>query len=195
MVERMEGAFLKYIAKQGETPLGEEGLALLEVNPGLMIWTFITFAIVLFLLQRFAWRPIAKALEQRASKIRNDLDQAQQLKDEAEEKLSEYLRKLEQLNAEGEALLKQRRAEAEQAKEQLLASARQEAEALMERAKREIEKSRNEAIQEIHRQVVDLSVAVAGQILERSLSSKDHEKLAFDTARALQMARNAQGAN
>ncbi len=189
----MSRVLFAYLASQNPAVAGE-GLDLLEVDPGLMIWTFITFAVVFLLLQRFAWRPIARTLDQRASKIRSDLEQAEQLKDEAEEKLSEYLGKLERLNEEGEQLMQQRREDAQKAREELLSKTRKEVQAMLERAKREIEQSRDDALQDIHKQVVDLSVAVAGQILERTLSVKDHEKLTSETIQKIKSLKNGQRA-
>ena len=85
---------LEFMAKEG-------GISLLEVNPGLVIWTFIVFGIVLFLLRRFAWDPISQALDRRAEKIHGDIERAQKLKEEAESKLSQYLGKLGSLEEEG----------------------------------------------------------------------------------------------
>ena len=73
---------LEFIAAEG-------GISLLEVNPGLAIWTTVTFLLVLFILQKFAWKPITSALDERANKIHEDLDRAERIRTDAESKLEE----------------------------------------------------------------------------------------------------------
>ena len=167
------------MAKQGS-------LSLLEVNPGLVLWTFITFGLVLFLLHRFAWRPIAKALDSRAAKVHNDLKQAEDLKKEAEQKLGEYIKKLDEFKEENEQLQSKSRKEAEEIRQQLIAQAKEEAASLLERNRKEILEAKNLAIQDIHQQIVNYAMVIATQILERELQSQDHEKLTRGAVKAIQ---------
>jgi len=83
--------------------LAEGGIALLDVNPGLMIWTTITFFIVFFVLRSLAWKPISQSLDARADRIHADLDRAENLKKEAEAKFEEYMQKLNSLRGLGSA--------------------------------------------------------------------------------------------
>ncbi len=170
---------LEFLAKGG-------GIALLEVNPGLVIWTFIIFGIVLFLLHRFAWHPITVALDQRAEKIHSDIDSARRLKDDAERKLTEYLQKIEELQSEGQKVLTQSRKEAEEQKEKMMAAAKEETHSLLERSKREIQVAKDVAVTETKEQVVGLAVAIASEILSRDINTKDHEKLLHDTMHKFQ---------
>ncbi len=160
---------------------GEGGIAILDVNPGLVIWTFIIFFIVVFILRKFAWNPIAGALDARAQKIHDDIDRAETLRSDAEEKLQEYLKKLDGLRAEGQEIVAEARKDADELKNEILATARKEAEDLKNRALREVSLARDSALEEIHNQVTDLSIAVAGQILERDLKAGDHEKMIKET--------------
>lgn len=160
---------------------GEGGIAILDVNPGLVIWTFIIFFIVVFILRKFAWNPIADALDARAQKIHDDIDRAETLRRDAEEKLQEYLKKLDGLRSEGQEIVAEARKDADELKNEILATARKEAEDLKNRALREVSLARDSALDDIHRTVTDLSIAVAGQILERSLNAKDHEKMIGET--------------
>jgi F-type H+-transporting ATPase subunit b len=165
---------LEFLAEGG-------GIAILDVNPGLVIWTFIIFFIVMFILRKFAWNPIAEALDARAQKIHDDIDRADGLRKEAEQKLEEYLQKLNGLRAEGQEIVTEARKDAEDLKNEILSSARKEAEELKNRALREVSLARDSALDDIHRQVTELSIAVAGQILERSLKPEDHQKMISDT--------------
>ena len=165
---------LEYLAEEGK-------LALLDVDPGLVIWTFITFTIVLFLLWKFAWGPILKALDERAGHIHAEIDRAEKLRADAEKRLQEYMSKLNGLKEEGQQIIAEGRDDAEKLKNEILEKARQEAEGLKTRALREVELARDSALEEIHKQVAELSIEVAGRILERTLQTQDHEKLVRET--------------
>ncbi len=67
----------------------EGGGSLIDVNPGLIIWTVITFVILLFVLKKVAWKPILTALDQREASIRESIERAEQAKDEAQKILDE----------------------------------------------------------------------------------------------------------
>ena len=96
--------------------LAGSGLNLLAVNPGLMIWTLITFLIVLTILWFFAWKPIATALDSRSDKIESDLQKSQELREEAEQLLADYKAKLDSAKEEAAQLIEQARKTAEEQK-------------------------------------------------------------------------------
>lgn len=156
---------------------GEGGIALLDVNPGLLIWTTFTFLVVMLLLRVFAWKPIAKALDERAEKIHADLDRADAIRREAEARLEEYMGKLNGLRAEGQEILTEARKDAETLKEELLAEARKDAEAVRARGLRDIQLAVDKALEQYHETLTEMSVSVAGQILGRTLQPADHQDL------------------
>lgn len=160
---------------------GEGGLALLDMNPGLVIWTFIAFAIVLLILAKFAWGPIVKALDERADRIRGDIDRAEKLKIEAETKLQEYMDKLDGLREEGYQIVNEANDDAKKLKDKIMAEAKQEAEDLKNRALREVGLARDEALETIHKTVADVATVVAGKIIEKNLGDDDYSKLVNDT--------------
>ncbi|MBI3396448.1 MAG: ATP F0F1 synthase subunit B, partial [Spirochaetia bacterium] len=102
-------------------------IALLDVNPGLVIWTTVTFTIVLLVLKRYAWKPITSALDARAEKIHADIERAETLKNEAEKKLEEHTSKVNALREESKQILAEARTDAERLKQEILESARREA--------------------------------------------------------------------
>lgn len=156
---------------------GEGGIALLDVNPGLVIWTSFTFLVVMLILRFFAWKPIAKALDERADKIHADLDRAESIRKEAEARLEEYIGKLNGLRAEGQEIISEARRDAEAMKQQVLAEAKQEAEAVKARGTRDIQLAMDKALEQYHQTLTDMSIAVAGQILGRTLKAADHQEL------------------
>lgn len=161
---------LDYLASEG-------GIALLDVNPGLAIWTTITFLVVFLILKKFAWGPIAEALDSRAEKIHSDIDRAESIRKEAEARLNEYMAKLDSLRDEGQEIMSEARKDAEKLKEEILESARKEAEAQREQGVRDVKLAADKALERLHKEVADLSVAVASQILGKTLKAEDHKKL------------------
>ncbi len=161
---------LEYLAKEG-------GIALLEVNPGLVLWTFIIFGVVLFLLHRFVWKVIAQALDTRARKVHDDIASAQKLKEEAEEKLGAYLEKIGGAQEEAQAILAQGQKDAQIKRDEILALAKQEMQSLTERSQQEIIRAKEAAVRDIQNQLVALATQIAAQVLQGHLQAEDHKKL------------------
>lgn len=156
---------------------------MMDLHPGLMIWTIISFVILLVLLKRFAWTPILKALEAREGRIRGDLEASRRAREEAEISLAEYRRKLAEASAESQAVVARARAEAERAREELLAKSKAEAEALVERARQQIEAERQAAVNQIRAEVAVLALAAAERVVAKSLDSADHRRLIEEALR------------
>ncbi|MFQ6103983.1 MAG: F0F1 ATP synthase subunit B [Candidatus Glassbacteria bacterium] len=151
---------------------------LITINPGLVIWTIITFVILFFILKKFAWVPILDALEKREKTIKDNLIQAQKTREEAENLLSEYNKKLDSIKEEARKLVDEGKAMGEMAREELLEQARREYEEQLQRAKKEIELAKQKAMDEFQGYAVDLTLDMASRVTERSLTDEDHERLA-----------------
>ena len=160
---------------------GEGGLALLDMNPGLVIWTFIAFFVVLLILAKFAWGPIAKALDERAERIHQDIDRAEKLKTDAENKLQEYMNRLDGLREEGQQIVAEANEDAKRLRDKIMSEAKVESEALKKRALREVSLARDEALESIHKSIADVASVVAGKIIEKNLNDGDYSKIIQDT--------------
>jgi F-type H+-transporting ATPase subunit b len=163
----------------------EGGLSLLSVNPGLAIWTTVTFLLVLLTLHRFAWKPIITALDERASKIQADLDRAEAVRKEAEQKLEDYMEKLNGLKEQGIEIIEEARKDANRHKEEMLESVKVEAEAMRQRAVRDVELAKDRALEELHKEVVSLSVGIATQVIGRTLKPEDHKRFVEEAIKGL----------
>jgi F-type H+-transporting ATPase subunit b len=150
---------------------------LVQPDPGLFIWTILTFLILLALLAKFAWRPLLQALENRHEMIRKALDDAQQAKQELERIQQQSTEIINKARVEAEAVITRSRADGERLREELKQKARAEAESVMKTAERQIQLETTRAVQQIRREAVDLSVAIASKLLKRNLSREDNEKL------------------
>ena len=154
---------------------------LVQPDPGLFIWTIITFLVLLFLLAKFAWKPLLMALESRQDTIRKSLDDAQKAKEELERLQRESAEIIRKAHVDAQAIVGKGRTDAERLGEELRQKAREEADGIVKNAERQIQLETRRAVQEIRREAVDLSVTIASKLLERHVSKEDNERLINDT--------------
>jgi len=158
---------------------------LVQPDPGLFIWTILTFLVLLTLLAKFAWKPLLQALEARQESIRKALDDAQQAKLELERVQQESAAIVAKARQDADAIITRSRADAESLREELRGKARAEAEGIVRNAERQIQAETARALQQIRHEAVDLSVAIASKIIQRNLSKEDNERLIDETLRSL----------
>lgn len=151
---------------------------LLAADPGLIVWTIVTFLLLLGILWKFAWNPILGALDAREQAIQKTIDDAERLQTEAESVLQEHQKRLAEARAEGNRILDEARQVGEHMKKDLLEKTRAESEKIMERAQRQMELETEQAIQTIRAQTADLVLRAAEKVLERSITDADHRRLA-----------------
>jgi F-type H+-transporting ATPase subunit b len=153
---------------------------LVQPDPGLFIWTILTFLVLLFLLAKFAWGPLLKALEVRQQGIRKALDDAEKAKQELERLEQESAAIIRKARAESEAIISQSRADGDRLREELRAKARAEAEGIVKNAERQIQLETSRALQQIRTEAVELSVQIASKIIQRNITKEDNERLIQD---------------
>jgi len=149
---------------------------ILKFDPGVFVWTLLTFVILLLVLRKWAWGPLSQALDAREKKIQEKFDEASRRKGEAESRLAEYQAQLDGAKSKVATLLAKGRADAEVLRSEIVEDARKEAARVHERAKREIELAKDQAAQELRGHVALLSTEIAGKVLERSIDPAEHER-------------------
>jgi F-type H+-transporting ATPase subunit b len=159
---------------------------LVQPDPGLFIWTILTFLVLLTLLAKFAWRPLLEALESRQQSIRKSLDDAQKAKQELERLHHESAQIIRQARVEADAIITRSRGDAERLREEMRLKARAEADAIVKNAERQIQLETTRALQQIRNEAVDLSVMIASKIIQRNLSKEDNERLIDEALRQVQ---------
>jgi F-type H+-transporting ATPase subunit b len=159
---------------------------LVQPDPGLYIWTILTFLVLVGLLAKFAWRPLLDALESRQAQIRQSLEDARQARVELERLNVESAKILASARADAEAIVAQTRADADRFREELRQKARSEAAGIVQNAERQIEQETAKAIKQIRLEAVDLSVALASKLLQRNVTREDNERLIEETFRQLE---------
>jgi F-type H+-transporting ATPase subunit b len=150
---------------------------LLNIEPGLIIWTVITFLILLAVLRKVAWGPILTTLEQREQTIRTSLEEAQRARQETAQLLAQHQQMLADANREVMRLLEQGREEAERLRSSMTEQAREEAQRLTEAARRDIGRERQLAMQELKNTAADLALAAASRLLSTTMTGEDHRRL------------------
>ena len=150
---------------------------LLDVNPGLMIWTVITFVLLLFILKRVAWKPILTALDKRENDIKEALEQAEKAKEEAKKILEANQSNLAKAEEESKKIIEQSRAYAESLKEQLISDSKEQAKKIIEDAASEIQRKKDTAFEELKGQIAEIAVNAAEKIIRESLDEQKSKQV------------------
>ncbi len=158
---------------------------LVQLDPGLFIWTILTFLILFYVLAKFAWKPLLTALESRENTIKSALEDAEKAKTE-----------LERLNAESEEIMAKARSEAqtirveaksaaEKIKADVMVQAGEDANKIRDDAQKQIDVEKDKAIHEIRQEVVSLTMMVAEKVIRKNLSKEDNQSLIEDSIQHL----------
>jgi F-type H+-transporting ATPase subunit b len=150
---------------------------LVQLDPGLFVWTIVTFLLLLTVLSKFAWKPLLKMLKEREEFIRSSLEDAEKAQ-----------RELAKLNAKGEEIINKARAEAQtilsegkaasaKLKDEILNDAKEKAKSIAADATKQIQVEKEKAIAEIKSEVVNLSLSVAEKLIKKNLSAEDNKAL------------------
>ncbi len=153
---------------------------LLSLEPGMLIWTFITFATLLWILKKIAWKPLLSALEGREHRIASDLDKAEDARKEAERLLAEHRVLLENSERDARKLIDEAKATAETLKQGIVDSAHEQSRQMIAQARTEIQREKDTAITQLREEVADLAVRAAGKILGEELDAGRHKKMVDD---------------
>ena len=157
---------------------------MLSLNPGLMFWTVITFAIAVFVLWRFAFGPLQKIIEDRRASIAESLATAEQTRAEAARLLDEYHETLASVRAEAEEILERSRKAGDTSKAEILDEARRQAQRTVEKAQEQLERDVRVALQELKGQIAGLTLLATEQVVGKSLDDDDHRRLIDEALQA-----------
>ena len=139
--------------------------------------TIIVFILFFILAAKFVWPHILKGLDEREQKLRDDLDAAQEAREQAKEALSQYEEELKKARSEAGEMIAKARQDAKAAGEELRANNIKELVELKAAANADIESAKKAAIGELHAEASTLAVAIAGKILNREISADDQKEL------------------
>lgn len=150
---------------------------LVQLDPGLFIWTILTFLLLLTVLAKFAWKPLLKMLKDREEMIRNSLYDAEKAQAELARLNFEGEEIINKARSEAQEILSQGKASAAKMKEDTLNDAKEKAKLITEDAQKQIQVEKEKAIAEIKGEVVNLSLSVAEKLIKKNLSREDNKAL------------------
>jgi len=163
--------------------------SLLALQSGLMFWTLVVFLLLLFILSKFAFGPITKAVRSREQALEDAIAAAKRDRDDAAKLLEEHRKAIEAARGEAQRLIAEGRAAAEAMRGQMLEQTHTQQQELLERARRDIEAEKVNAIAELRREAVDLAIAGASKVIEKNLDDAGNRKLVESYLSTLSVAR------
>lgn len=163
-------------------------MSLLTPNPGLIFWMLVVFLMVVFILAKYAWKPIIKGLKDRENEIQGALDLAERTKAEMQQLQSDNKKLIAEANAVRDRILR----EAKEASEKMIAQSKDAAAAegqkMIDAARETIRTEQHAAIDKMRKEVATLSLNIAEKVLNRELKDKEaQEKLITDLASSARM--------
>ena len=150
---------------------------IMDLNPGLTLWTAITFLLLIVVLGKYAFGPIVKMLDERERTIRESIDQAKHERGEAEKLLAQQKESLLKAQREAAELARRNQQEVEALRQELTTRARKEADELVATARQQIAEELSKARAELKAQVADLAIDAAGRLVKASLDETAQRKL------------------
>ena len=156
---------------------GDVDLNPLSWKSDLAIWTGVVFVLLLLVLGKFAWGPIADGLDKRESRIAGEIAAAEKANADAKTQLEEYQKKLAAAGDEVRQLIEQAKRDAEATGQSIVQKARDEAEAEKRRAVEDIELATAGALKDLAERSANLAVDLAGKIVQQRLSAEEHSAL------------------
>lgn len=164
-------AFIAFLRSEGESG------GLLNVVPGLIFWTVITFVILLLILKKIAWKPILTSLQEREKFIKDSIDKANIAQTEAEKLLAENNVNLVKAEEEAQKIISQGREYSEKLKQQNIDETKKIAQKMIDEAKAEIERKNQEAFSNLKNQIAQLAVDSVEKIIRESLDKEKQKQI------------------
>jgi len=156
---------------------GEKKDTLLSVEPGLVIWTIIIFTILLFILKKFAWKPLLKSLNDREQGIKDSIERAEYLNQEAEKMLVENRALMAKADDEARKVIAEGKEFAEKIRNELISKTKDDTARMISQAKSEIEREKIGALNTLKDEIANLAVQAAGKIIDENLDAAKQKKL------------------
>jgi F-type H+-transporting ATPase subunit b len=150
---------------------------MLELDPGMMVWTWITFIIVLIILSKVALKPILSAIENREKKIHDDIEEAKKQRDESEALLEKHKQMIDGAEKEAQKIINENQQLAEKTRQEMLDDTRRQSDKLIEKAKNEIDRQKESALISLKAEIADLAVGAAEKIILKNLDKEEHKNV------------------
>jgi F-type H+-transporting ATPase subunit b len=163
-------------AEEAAPPPGE-GSQIPPTDWGLQIWTLVTFVVLLVLLAKFAFKPIAQALDRRGETIKKSIEEAEKQRADAKKLMEDYQKQIAEARNEAGKIIEESRQLGERVRKEVVEKANAEASAVAQRAQEEIVRQKEKGIQELKDTVANLSVQIASKVIEKEVNEATHRQL------------------
>jgi F-type H+-transporting ATPase subunit b len=158
---------------------------LIEVAPGLMIWTLVAFGITFFVLKRYAFGPVQKIIDERRQRIRESLAEADKAREESRKLLEEHKQLRAGARAEAEEILTEARRVSDSMRERVREETEEDRQRRLEETRRQIEAETHRALEQIRAEVADLALIAAEKVTRGALAREDQKRLIEDAVKDL----------
>ena len=146
-------------------------------DPGIFLWTIVTFLIVLLILKVKAWGPLVEALENREKQVEDSLKAAEKAIEEAEKVSGDYEQSIKDAQIKSQKIISDSKKAAEKVKAEIEKMASEKAESIIENAKEKINSEKDNAIKDIRDIAIDLSIDIASKVIEKNIDSEENKRL------------------
>jgi F-type H+-transporting ATPase subunit b len=153
------------------------GSGLIEVVPGLMIWTLICFAITFYVLKRFAFARIQQGIDERRERIRRAVEEADRAREHARQLLEEHRQLIGQAKGEAAGILAEARKVADAQIERVKHEAEEERQRRLEETRRQIDAETKRSLDQIRSEVAELTLAATARVTGKVLDAEDQRRL------------------
>jgi F-type H+-transporting ATPase subunit b len=158
---------------------------LIQVTPGLMIWTVVCFLITLFVVQRVAFGRIQAMLDERRERIRKSIEEAEHAREEARKLLEEHRSLIGRARSDAEEILAEARKVADAQRERVKEETEADRRRRLEETRRQIEAETQRALGQIRAEVAELTILAASKVTGKVLDKDDHKRLIEDAIEGL----------
>ena len=181
-------SLLPTFARAAEGGGGED---LLKIDWSLWVWTLLVFLVLLVLLAKLAFKPIAEALDRRSATIKKSIEEAEKQRLEAKTLAEDYQKQLAAARAEANKIIEEARGLGENVRKEVVEKANAEASALLQRSQEELQRQKEKGIQELKDTVASLSVQIASKVIEKEVNEAAHRQLVENLINDLSRMRKA----
>jgi F-type H+-transporting ATPase subunit b len=151
--------------------------SLFKLDPGVGIWALVVFALLLFILRKFAWGPILASVSEREKTIRDSLEQAKQAQNESKKIAQEQNQILAEAKSEAATLIQNAKASAEEYAQKIKSDAAEEKQQTLDAGIKEIELAKQEAIRSLKQETGSIAIEIAEKLIHQSLDDAKHKEL------------------
>lgn len=142
-----------------------------------IIITLVSVFVLYLILRKFLYNPVANFIEERNAKIKSDIDNAKETRDEALSLKEDYEKKIAMAKSEGQEIIENSRKRGSEIREGIIDEAKLEAQALIDRARKDIAREKEKAYEEVKSSAGELAVLIASKLIEEEISSENQEML------------------